>query len=148
MIGYFEVMDFKTSKRFVIQYVLYLYSILGEVMELWFFHVSWCVQWPHHWIGLEKYPKMTPNALKYVHWIRSYGDVFFHVSWCVQWPHHWICLEKMSKNVKKKFRWIEFWWKIIRWKKIRWKKIRWKKLRWKKIRWKKIRWKKIRWKVI
>ena len=25
-----------------------------------FFHVSWCVQWPHHWIGLEKLPQNDP----------------------------------------------------------------------------------------
>ena len=29
----------------------------GEV----FFHVSWCVQWPHHWIGLEKLPQKDPS---------------------------------------------------------------------------------------
>ena len=31
-----------------------------------FFHVSWCVQWPHYWIDL----KMTPDTLKYIHWNR------------------------------------------------------------------------------
>ena len=25
-----------------------------------FFHVSWCVQWPHHWIGLKKLPQNDP----------------------------------------------------------------------------------------
>ena len=28
----------------------------------------------------KNYPKMTPDTLKSIHWIRSYGDVFFHVS--------------------------------------------------------------------
>ena len=32
----------------------------GEV----FFHVSWCVQWPHHWIGLEKLPQNDPSYAK------------------------------------------------------------------------------------
>ena len=32
----------------------------GEV----FFHVSWCVQWPDHWIGLEKLPHNDPSYAK------------------------------------------------------------------------------------
>ena len=32
----------------------------GEV----FFHVSWCVQWPDHWIGLEKLPQNDPSYAK------------------------------------------------------------------------------------
>ena len=31
-------------------------------------------------LALKNYPKMTPDTLKSIHWIRSYGDVFFHVS--------------------------------------------------------------------
>ena len=32
---------------------------------------------------LKNYPKMTPDTLKSIHWIRSYVDVFFHVSYSV-----------------------------------------------------------------
>ena len=31
-------------------------------------------------LALKHYPKMTPDTLKSVHWIRTYGDVFVHVS--------------------------------------------------------------------
>ena len=27
-----------------------------------FFHVSWCVQWPYHWIGHEKLPQNDPSC--------------------------------------------------------------------------------------
>ena len=42
-------------------------------------------------IGLasKNYPKMIPNTLKSIHWIRSYGDVF---------SHYWIGLEKIPQN--------------------------------------------------
>ena len=29
---------------------------------------------------LKNYPKMPPDTLKSIHWIRSYRDFFFHVS--------------------------------------------------------------------
>ena len=28
------------------------------------FHVSWFVQWPHHWIGLKKLPQIDPTYVK------------------------------------------------------------------------------------
>ena len=31
-------------------------------------------------VALKNYPKMTPDTLKSIHWIRRYGDVFFHVN--------------------------------------------------------------------
>ena len=43
--GNYPKMASDTLKFWIISY--------GDV----FFHVSWCVQWPHHWIGLEKTPK-------------------------------------------------------------------------------------------
>ena len=37
--------------------LVHWFQSYGEV----FFHVSWCVQWPHHWIGLEKLPQKDPS---------------------------------------------------------------------------------------
>ena len=54
---------------------------LSKVMEISFFMSA--DVYSDHTIGvtLKNYPKMTPDTLKSIHWIRSYGDVFFHVSY-------------------------------------------------------------------
>ena len=49
-------------------------------------------------LALKNYSKMSPDTLKSVHWIRSYGDVLIHVSWCVKWPCHCIGLEKLFQK--------------------------------------------------
>ena len=43
-------------------------------------------------LGFKNYPKFTPQMLKSIHWVQTYGHFIFHVNGFVQLPHHLIGL--------------------------------------------------------